>query len=117
MELGAFDYKRQPEPDGVKITKMPRKEMVCGITKFSPKGSSGWEYEGEINLEGKRHGRCAMIWTNGSLYEGYWKADKMHGHGRLIYGNGSSHYIGQWKYGKKEGIGKEIFSDGTFYDG
>ena len=58
-----------------------------------------------------------MVWTNGSLYEGYWKTDKQHGRGRLIYGNGLTHYIGEWKYGKKEGYGEEHYKDGTFYRG
>ena len=85
------------------MQKVPRREFVCGKTAQKPEGSSGWEYEGELSLEGKRHGRGVMVWTIGSLYEGYWKTDKQHGRGRLIYGNGNSYYEGTWKYGKKEG--------------
>ena len=52
LMLGPFNYEPSPEPDGVKVSKHPRKEMVAGKTKFNEKGTSGWEYEGEINLEG-----------------------------------------------------------------
>ena len=58
-----------------------------------------------------------MVWTIGSIYEGYWKTDKQHGRGRLIYGNGSSYYEGGWKYGKKEGQGIEVYKDGTYFRG
>ena len=76
-QLGPFEYEPKPEPDGVKVQKVARREQVSGKTKENNfNGSSGWEYEGEINLEGKRHGRVVMVWTNGSIYEGYWKTDK-----------------------------------------
>ena len=120
-KVGPFDYnKNVPKPDGVKVQKMPRKQFVCGKTSENPKGSSGWEYEGEISLEGKRHGKGAMVWTVGSFYEGWWKNDKQHGDGRLIYCNvnsGAYYYEGWWKYGKKEGYGVERYMDGTYYKG
>ena len=79
-KLGPFNYdETEPKSDGVKYQKMPRKQFIIGKTEKTPVGSSGWEYEGDISLEGKRHGKGAMVWTVGSFYEGWWKNDKQHG--------------------------------------
>ena len=120
-KLGPFNYdETEGKPDDVKCHKEPRKQFIIGRTEKTPQGSSGWEYEGESSLEGKRHGKGAMVWTVGSFYEGWWKNDKQHGQGRLIYCNinsGAYYYEGAWKYGKKDGYGVERYSNGTYYKG
>lgn len=40
-------------------------------------------------MEGNRFGRGRYVWTDGSLYEGEWKADKMNGHGMYRGNDGS----------------------------
>jgi hypothetical protein len=35
-----------------------------------------------------RDGMGIQIWPDGSKYEGYWKADKANGRGRLIHADG-----------------------------
>ena len=47
---------------------------------------------------GKKDGRGTIIWVDGSIYEGYWKADKMDYRGRIIYAEGD-YFHGEWKNG------------------
>ena len=37
-------------------------------------------YNGQIK-DGKRHGLGKMIYSDGDVYEGYWKDDELHGKG------------------------------------
>ena len=53
---------------------------------------------------GRPDGRGVMIQSNGSLFEGRWKAgDRVYG--RVINKNGDT-YHGQWQNGKRNGRGK-----------
>jgi len=65
-------------------------------------------YEGELSND-QRCGRGARLilkhklkYYVGQLYEGYWKDDKLDGHGRLIWSDGD-HYIGNWKKNREHG--------------
>ena len=40
--------------------------------------------------------------TDGSLYEGQWKDDKAHEHGRYYHANGAT-YEGDWECDKQHG--------------
>ena len=96
------------------------------------------KYIGE-SRKGKKHGKGSFIWTNGSKYEGTWKADlmdgygiytsvsdntyrgdwhhgQMHGNGIYSWANGIK-YKGYFRYGKREGIGKLTYPDGSFHEG
>lgn len=65
----------------------------------------GAHYEGEWNTQTEqRHGRGYQIWSDGSIYEGYWKSDKANGRGRLIHADGDI-YDGYWKDDKAHGFG------------
>lgn len=44
------------------------------------------------------------MWTDGSIYDGYWKNDKANGRGRLIHADGDI-YDGYWKDDKAHGFG------------
>ena len=65
--------------------------------KFEKRYDEGW-YIGEgitVGDDQIRQGRGIMIWNEGSIYEGTWKKDKMHGVGRIIH-PGFYYYEGQW---------------------
>jgi hypothetical protein len=49
-----------------------------------------------------RHGRGIFIGLDGSIYEGYWKFDKMSGFGRKVFIDGSV-YEGDWLDGSQNG--------------
>ena len=51
------------------------------------KYEEGETYEGEF-LNGAKHGRGKIVWTDGSMYEGMWLNNMRHGFGRVIYSEG-----------------------------
>lgn len=54
----------------------------------------GAQYTGQWNLKtGERHGKGMQVWSDGSIYEGYWEGDMANGRGRLIHADGDI-YIG-----------------------
>lgn len=99
-------------------------------------------YSGQIDLSGNREGMGIEITPTG-VYEGYWKANKRHGLGRLITIDGDNFegfwrfdykrgfgtlwkfigegYIGDWDFDTPEGLGTEISSleifEGNFHYG
>ena len=60
----------------------------------------------------QREGRGKQYWPDGSLYEGYWRADKANGKGRLIHSDGDV-YEGDWVNDKAEGVGVYTHMDGA----
>ncbi|OMJ81519.1 hypothetical protein SteCoe_17986 [Stentor coeruleus] len=77
---------------------------------------NGAIYTGDWNKSNQRHGKGKQIWSDGSMYEGYWFNDKACGRGRLIHANGDV-YEGEWKNDKAHGKGIYIHSDGARYEG
>lgn len=51
-----------------------------------------------------------MYYPDGSVYEGEWKRDLQHGHGRYAYPNGDL-YEGGWQRGQRHGIGTYQFAE------
>jgi len=48
------------------------------------------KYSGHINKSTKeRQGFGIAVFDDGKVYEGFWEKDKMEGHGRMTYKNGS----------------------------
>ena len=77
----------------------------------------GAHYKGQWNKStNQRHGRGNQVWTDGSIYDGYWKNDKANGRGRLIHADGDI-YDGYWKDDKAHGFGQYTHSDGAQYEG
>jgi hypothetical protein len=82
---------------------------------------NGDRYDGEyiVTDEGHimRHGHGKHISAGEQLiYDGAWNRDKMHGTGRLIYGNGAS-YDGEFQSNYFEGLGTYVWPDGAQYTG
>ena len=63
----------------------------------------------------ERDGNGAMLWPDGSRYDGAWKENKANGRGRLIHADGDV-YDGEWKDDKAHGKGKYIHQDGAEYN-
>lgn len=83
--------------------------------------SNGDQYEGEyiITEEGHvaRHGQGKHTSADKQLiYEGTWNRDKMHGTGRLTYGDGA-YYDGEFQSNFFEGLGTYRWPDGGIYTG
>jgi len=52
-----------------------------------------------------RHGNGKFFYTDGGMYDGEWKENKMHGKGVLSYACGKTAYDGDWFEDKFEGFG------------
>jgi hypothetical protein len=55
-----------------------------------------------------RHGQGKQIWSDGSVYEGYWKYGMANGKGRLIHADGDV-FEGDWLDDRAHGEGKLFF--------
>ena len=58
---------------------------------------------GEYKL-GKKHGKGAYSWPDGSYYIGEWSENCIQGQGEYIWGDGRR-YKGEWKNNKMHGFG------------
>ena len=62
-------------------------------------------YRGEWNEDKQRDGKGINYYEDGSIYEGYWLADKPSGRGRITRTDGEV-YEGDWLDGLPHGKGK-----------
>lgn len=72
-------------------------------------------FEGDF-LEGKRSGRGKLSWTNGTVYCGNWKDDRLHGTGVLELPSGLK-YEGEFQHNKFHGQGTLTWKNGKQYVG
>mmetsp|Transcript_6112 Transcript_6112/g.13847 ORF Transcript_6112/g.13847 Transcript_6112/m.13847 type:complete len:193 (+) Transcript_6112:518-1096(+) len=79
-------------------------------------GNIQGNYVGELNANGLCCGSGQMMWEDGDVYDGEWKAGKHVGQGTLWYADGDR-YEGEWKAGKHDGQGTYWFADGGRYEG
>ena len=77
-KLGPFKY--DPSPPNFDFGKLIKKGP-CEIDNQAI-------YEGEWNENNHRQGKGKQIWSDGSVYEGYWLNDAAHFRGRLIHSDG-----------------------------
>jgi len=77
-----------------------------------------WDPSDFDNAAQEQHvsGYGVMAYSNGDIYEGYFREGKRHGNGRLITGTGHV-FEGVWKDGEFTGWGICRFSDGSIYSG
>lgn len=101
------DYKvKKNSGDSTKVKKLPIARL-----------ENNAKYDGEWNEEkNERHGYGIQVWSDGSMYQGYWKEDKANGWGRLIHADGDV-YEGEWKDDKAHGQGVYKHTDGAEYNG
>lgn len=89
-------------------------ELFDTLLSYMKPTESG--YIGEVNEEGKPHGRGRFLYVNGDIYEGQWSDGERHGKGRQRFIAGDV-YEGDWIYGIMEGKGKYTYSAGDVYEG
>ena len=61
-------------------------EETKSLPRFGPylyKDEKNTSYTGQYK-HGKRHGRGEQVWEDGSVYDGYWKDDKITGKGMMF---------------------------------
>ena len=127
----------EPEPDGVGKMTYNDGRICEGIWK-----NGRIVYEGELDENGKPHGRGKWMYPDGTYdggwkhglaegegtlkwtdadgeqyeYKGGWKDDKYHGKGTYKWADGRS-YEGHWKDDKKNGHGVMTYANQDVYDG
>ena len=67
-------------------------------------------------LNGKKHGKGAFKWTDGSKFEGEFEFNNINGKGIYKWSDGRS-YEGEWKNNKMDGKGEFKWADGRKYIG
>jgi hypothetical protein len=78
-------------------------------------------YEGDINVDGQRHGKGTLVYTDGMYKGGFFKGMR-HGDGTFTYIDDSM-YIGSWRDDMRHGHGKwlapngHLIFDGEWYEG
>ena len=73
-------------------------------------------YKGTVNSRFQKEGYGKLYLPDGSIYEGFFKENKMEGRGRLTNIEGFV-YDGEFKNGQANGYGKYLKLDGTIYKG
>lgn len=96
------------------------KESIINTNSINKKitFSNGNEYNGNVNKEGKPHGKGIMNFLKGKIikYNGDWVSGEMTGIAKRIeYSNGSK-YEGQVKNGEKNGEGSLKTKDGETFE-
>ena len=109
-------YDQQPEFDEDPDTDQGGEEVEL-INRPAKAVAEGGQYQGNWNKKTKqRHGYGICIWSDGSIYQGFWKNDKPNGRGRRIFVD-TDVYNGTFKDGKMDGEGEYINDDGSTYKG
>ena len=109
------------ESETIELYEMISKEFDYDLLRkespnFSIKQYKDSLYRGEINTNKKREGCGVVVYENGRIYEGSWKADKRHGRGFELFANGNT-FQGEYKVGKADGKGTYTWLNKEVYEG
>ena len=104
--LPPFDYD-QEKP------KVARKDLIWGSKMYS----SNNRYFGQMDPTTEaKIGKGILIYSNGSLYEGWFKDGKRCGQGRFICKT-FAYYEGEFRDDRINGHGRQCFPDGSMFVG
>ncbi len=84
--------------------------------KISSIDFSDGSYTGEVDSEGRKHGKGTYQWLDGSSYEGDFESGVRHGKGHFRWANGE-YYKGEYVKDQRTGEGVYAWSDGSVYRG
>lgn len=105
-QCGVYNYDQEPNHGEDPVEYRAIKELEIQA-----------KYEGEwITGKDIRQGKGKLIWSDGSMYEGWWMNNMTNGRGRLIHADGDV-YDGQWLNDKQHGYGQYFHVDGSKYEG
>jgi hypothetical protein len=132
-------YFKTEEPEGLLPGRILKLEPVAleDWTTYIGEWARKDEFESAFRI---REGWGVRIWTDGSIYEGWFRNDRAHGRGRLIHADGyiyegpwvkdmasgengiythydGTEYRGSFLNDKQDGWGVEVWPDGVRYQG
>ena len=84
--------------------------------KISSIDFSDGTYTGEVDSEGRKHGKGTYQWLDGSSYEGDYHSDARHGKGHFRWPN-DEYYKGEYIKDQRTGDGIYNWPDGSVYKG
>ena len=84
--------------------------------KISSIDFSDGSYTGEVDSEGRKHGKGTYQWLDGSSYEGDFESGVRHGKGHFQWANGE-YYKGEYVKDQRTGEGVYAWPDGSVYRG
>jgi hypothetical protein len=67
-------------------------------------------------MSNERQGWGVQKWTDGAIYEGFWKGDAANGKGRFIDSCGDVYEVA-WVNGRSHGHGRYTHYNGSTFDG
>lgn len=79
------------------------------------KTADGTRWTGKL-ARGIRKGHGKIVYSNGDVFQGTWKNDRIQGEGRLICKNALT-YVGEWNNNEFHGVGKLTLPSGVTYEG
>ena len=101
--------------------KVLSEELISGTPKISPDAQrtlkfDNGTYVGEVDFNGKIHGKGVFTYTNGNKYEGSFKEGLKHGKGVFTWADGNV-YDGEYEDDMRSGVGVYSYINGNKYDG
>lgn len=90
-------------------------DEVAGTDEKAIVYSNGSKYEGAM-LNGKKHGYGVFTFANGDSYVGEFRNDLRDGTGIYIYKSGAR-YDGGFRSGKRQGRGRYVYANGDRFEG
>uniref|UniRef100_F6YSP0 MORN repeat containing 1 n=1 Tax=Ornithorhynchus anatinus TaxID=9258 RepID=F6YSP0_ORNAN len=92
----------------------PQSPVFCYGLYIYP--NSFFQYEGEWK-EGKKHGHGKLLFKDGSFYEGDFVDGEIMGNGFRYWASSGNTYSGQFVFGELQGYGVMKYKDGGRYEG
>ena len=87
--------------------------MEPETTLVTEGGEGYYQYVGQVDSEGNKHGIGRWIYNHGyMIYEGQWRHGKKHGYARECFGTGVV-FEGFFKDGDRHGLGQETDRSGV----
>ena len=109
-ELRVFAFEVEQQEVAVQVAPALRHALVVG-ERVVRAGQGELLGEGRRNAKGEEDGRGTMVYANGSVYEGEWRAGKRHGYGKHTFATGEV-YEGEYVAGTRHGNARQTLADG-----
>lgn len=98
--------------DGTVLHRSCQSQRLFGTNK----NGVHWEFFGQLNAKGIRHGCGKCTWSDGTTFSGEWKDGNMDGTGVLHFSSTDT-YIGSMRLNASHGVGMLLQADGSVSSG
>ncbi|KAJ9437148.1 hypothetical protein DIPPA_63174 [Diplonema papillatum] len=88
-------------------------KMTSSVVEMYPNGD---KYEGQVGVDGTKHGWGKYTFANGKVYEGNWASGKMNGWGEFVESDTKDRFVGEWEDANRR-FGIYFYANGDMYQG